>query len=229
MTLQKTGGFAALICAATYLFGFAFLVTTLAPLGFGTSNIDGPAVVAFIQSQPGFLILWNTVIYIINAIALALLVAALHRRLKSTRPDFAMITIVLGIIWATLVIGAGMIGNVAVERAAHLAQTDVSQAVQVWLTLHAVELGLGGGNEIAGGVWIGCVSLAGLLGRALGRIAVGLGLLTAAGGLLTLFPAIGDVAGAVFGLGAIAWFIAVGCSLLFSRSATPLPRGRQVA
>ena len=111
-----------------------------------------------------------------------------------------MVTLVLGIIWATLVISAGIIGNVAVERAAHLAQTDVSQAVQVWLTLHAVELGLGGGNEIAGGVWIGCVSLAGLLGRGLGRITIGLGLLTAAGGLLTLIPAIGDVAGAVFGL-----------------------------
>ncbi|MBB5517159.1 hypothetical protein FHS89_003206 [Rubricella aquisinus] len=229
MTLQKIGGFAALICAATYLFGFAFLVSTFAPLGFGTNSIDGPAVVAFIQSQPGLLILWNTVIYIINAIALALLVAALHGRLKSSRTDFAMVTLVLGIIWATLVIGAGMIGNVAVERAAHLAQTDVSQAVQVWQTLHAVELGLGGGNEIAGGIWIGCVSLAGLLGRTLGQISIGLGLVTAAGGLLTLFPAIGDVAGAVFGLGAIAWFIAIGCSLLFSRSATPLPHGGEVA
>ncbi len=229
MTLQKTGGFAALICAGTYLFGFAFLVTTLAPLGFGTSNIDGSAVVAFIQNQPGFLILWNTVIYIMNAIALALLVAALHGRLKANTPDFATVTLVLGIIWAALVIGAGMIGNVAVERAAHLAQTDVTQAVQVWQTLHAVELGLGGGNEIAGGVWIGCVSLAGLLGGGLGRISIGLGLLTAVGGLLTLIPAIGDVAGAVFGLGAIAWFIAVGCSLLFNSSTTPLPQGGQVA
>lgn len=229
MTLQKTGGVAALTCAATYVFGFAFLVTTLAPLGFGTNSIDGSAVVAFIQSQPGFLILWNTVIYIINAIALAVLVAALHGRLKADTPDFAMVTLVLGTIWATLVIGAGMIGNVGVERAAQLAQTDVTQAVQFWQTLHAVELGLGGGNEIAGGVWIGYVSLAGLLGRGMGRIAGGLGLLTAAGGLLTLFPAIGDVAGAVFGLGAIAWFIAVGCSLLFSRSATPLPQSGQVA
>ncbi|MGR3513022.1 MAG: hypothetical protein ACU0GG_09680 [Paracoccaceae bacterium] len=229
MVFQKIGGFAALICAVTYLFGFAFLVNTLAPLGFGTSHIDGPAVVAFIQSHPGFLILWNTVIYIINAIGLALLVAALHGRLKSTGPDFAMVTLVLGIIWATLVIGAGMIGNVAVERVVHLAQTDVIQAVQIWQTLHAVELGLGGGNEIAGGVWIGCVSLAGLLGRGLGRIAVGLGLLTAAGGLLTLIPSTGDVAGAVFGLGAIAWFITVGFSLLFNRSTMALSKGEQVA
>lgn len=229
MTLEKIGGFAALMCAATYLFGFVFLVTTLAPLGFGTNNIDGSAVVAFIQGQPGFLILWNTVIYIINAIALALLVAALHGRLKSKTSDFATVTLVLGIIWATIVIGAGMIGNVAVERAAHLAQTDFTQAVQVWLTLHAVELGLGGGNEIAGGVWIGCVSLAGLLGRGLGRISIGLGLLTAVGGLLTLIPAIGDVAGAVFGLGAIAWFIAVGCSLLFNSSTALRPQAETVA
>lgn len=229
MTLQKIGGFAALACAATYLFGFVFLVTMLTPLGYGTSDIDGPAVVAFIQNQPGFLILWNTVIYIINAIALALLVAALDGRTKVNTPDFATASIVLGIVWSALVLGAGMIGNVAVERAAHLAQTDVTQAIRVWQVLHAVELGLGGGNEIAGGVWIGCVSLAGLFGRSLGRFTIGLGLLTASGGLLTLIPAFGDVAGAVFGLGAIAWFIAVGCLLLFNRSATRLPQSGQVA
>lgn len=168
-------------------------------------------------------------IYIINAIALALLVATLYVRLKGPTPDLAMASLVFGIIWSTLVIGAGMIGNVAVERAAHLAHTDVEQAVQVWQVLHSVELGLGGGNEIAGGIWIGGISLAGLLGRSLGRITTGLGVLTATGGLLTLNPAFGDVAGAVFGLGAIAWFIAVGCSLLFTRSATPFSQGEQVA
>jgi hypothetical protein len=34
MTLQKIGGLAALACAATYLFGFVFLATVLAPVGF---------------------------------------------------------------------------------------------------------------------------------------------------------------------------------------------------
>jgi len=221
MTLLRTGGLAGLVCAATYLFGFAFLVTLLAPLGYGTVDIDAHAVVAFINDSPGLLILWNTVIYIVNALALAVLVIALHERLRLATPDLAAITRALGLMWATLVIGAGMIGNVAVERAAHLAPTDMERAVALWEILHTVELGLGGGNEIAGGVWIGCVSIAGLVGHSLGKITIGLGLVTGAAGLLTLLPALGDIAGAIFGLGAIMWFIAIGLTFAFKR-ATPL-------
>ena len=33
MTLTKAGGLASLVCAATYIFGFVFLVTVFAPLG----------------------------------------------------------------------------------------------------------------------------------------------------------------------------------------------------
>ncbi len=218
MKLQTIGGFAGLICAATYVFGFAFLVTLLAPLGFGTVAIDAHAVVRFIDANPGVLILWNSVIYILNALALAVLVVAVHQRLHANTLGWASVTRAFGLIWATLVIGAGMIANVAVERAAYLAPQDMDRAVTLWETLHAVELGLGGGNEIAGGVWIGCVSLAGLLGRSLGKVTSGLGLLTGAAGLLTLIPIFGDVAGAVFGLGAIIWFIAIGLTLLLSRT-----------
>lgn len=218
MKLQTIGGLGALTCAATYLFGFALLVTLLAPLGFGTIDIDARAVVGFIETNAGLLILWNSVIYIVNALALVVLVVAIHARLSVNTPDWAAVSRALGLIWATLVIGAGMIANVAVERAAHLAPTEFERAVMLWETLHAVELGLGGGNEIAGGVWIGCVSIAGLIGHSLGRITVGLGLLTGASGLLTLIPVLGDTAGAVFGLGAIAWFIAVGLTLILQRN-----------
>lgn len=222
MTLQKIGGLAALACAATYLFGFVFLVTVLAPLGFGTGDTNASAVVAFIDAHPGGLIVFNTVIYILNAFALAVLVVALEARLKSATPDWAAITRALGLMWATLVLGAGMMANVTVEHAAALFVIDPLQAAEDWALLQVVESGLGGGNEIAGGVWILLVSIAGMMGRSLGKISIGLGLLTGAGGLATLIPGIGDVAGAVFGLGAIAWFIAIGLSLTFSLSSKSL-------
>jgi len=217
MTLRRIGGLAALTCAATYLFGFTFLVTLLAPLGYGTNDIDVQAVVAFIDAQPGLLIAWNTVIYILNALALAVLVVALHAHLAPAAPDWAAATRALGLIWATLILGAGMVANVAVERAAHVFPTDPARAAEIWELLHAVELGLGGGNEIAGGVWISLVSIAGMISRSLGTVAIGLGLLTGAGGLATLISSVGDAAGALFGLGAIAWFIATGLSLTFGR------------
>ena len=62
MTLTRLGGFAALTCAATYLIGFALLVTLLAPLGYGSAEIDPVAVTAFIHARRGVLIAWNTTI-----------------------------------------------------------------------------------------------------------------------------------------------------------------------
>lgn len=214
MTLERIGGFAALICAATYLFGFAMIVTVFEPLGFGSSNVDVSEVVRFSQEHQGFMILWNTMIYIVNALALTLLVVALAAKLRSASVEWSTVTLAFGLIWCTLVLGAGMIANVATERAVALADTDLELAVETWQFLQAVELGLGGGNEIAGGVWILCVSLAGLLHRVFGKIVVTLGLVTGIGGFVTILPPLGDVAGAVFGLGAIAWFIAVGIALI---------------
>jgi hypothetical protein len=213
MTLSRIGGLAALICAATYLVGFALLVTLLAPLGFGTSQIDPSAVVAFIDARPGVMIAWNTTIYVVNALALVVLVVALAHRL-SPAPGWVDVTRGFGLIWAALVLGAGMIANVAVERAAALFAEDPVAAADLWVVLHAIELGLGGGNEIAGGIWILCVSIAAGRTRRLPRIVNALGLLTGLGGLATIFPPLGDVAGAVFGLSAIAWFIAVGVALM---------------
>lgn len=217
MTLQRIGGFAALACAGTYIFGFALLVTVLADSGYGTDEIEAAEVVRFTVENQALMITWNTVIYIVNALALALLVVALASRLKSTSPDWGTTSLAFGLIWTTLVLGAGMLANVTTERVVVLAPTDFEAAARTWEVLHAVELGLGGGNEIAGGVWILCVSLAGLLHRAFGKLVIALGLLTGLGGLLTILPPLGEVAGAVFGLGAIAWFIAVGLALLFNR------------
>lgn len=228
MTLRTFGGLGALTCAGTYIFGFVVLVTLLASLGFGSSEIDAAAVVRFIQTEPGIMIAWNTVIYIVNALALAVLVVSLSLRLATESPEWGAITLAFGLIWTTLVLGAGMIANVAIERVLAGAGNDFSATVQTWQSLHAVELGLGGGNEIAGGVWILCVSLAGMLHRVFGRVIVGLGLVTGLSGLLTILPPLGDTAGVVFGLGAIVWFMAIGIHLLF-RKTSPRREPRHVA
>jgi len=228
MTFSRIGGLAALICAVTYVIGFALLVTLLAPLDFGTGQIDPAAVVAFIDARPGVMIAWNTTIYVVNAVALAVLVVALAECLSPV-PAWASVTRAFGLIWAALVLGAGMIANVAVERAANLYPTDPQGAAETWSLLHAVELGLGGGNEIAGGIWILCVSIAAARARLLPRIANALGLLTGLGGLLTILPPLGDAAGAVFGLGAIAWFIAVGVTMALRGETAPGATRGQVA
>jgi len=213
MTLRKAGGLAALTCAATYLFGFALLVTVLAPLGYGTDGVDAVAVAAFIAERPGVLIAWNTTIYVVNALALVVLVVALRQQIARSRPDAAAVTGAIGLVWATLVLGAGMIANVAVERT-HALADDPAAAASLWQTLHAVELGLGGGNEIAGGAWLLVVSLVARASGTLGRVPSGIGALSGLAGLATVLPPFGELAGAAFGFGAIAWFVAVGLVLL---------------
>ncbi|WP_425037859.1 hypothetical protein [Primorskyibacter sp. S187A] len=229
MTLQHIGGLAALICAGTYIFGFAALVTFLAGLGYGTGEIDAAAVVGFTAENPAVLLLWNTAIYIVNALALAVLVVALAGRVRRLSEDWANTSLAFGLIWATLVLAAGMLANVTTERVAALSPRDLDAAIRSWEVLHAVELGLGGGNEIAGGAWILCLSLAGLRHRIFGSAVLGLGLLTGLGGVLTLLPPLGDVAGVVFGLGAIGWFVAVGLSLCLGRDGAGGPPQSQPA
>ncbi|MHA3979156.1 hypothetical protein ACW9UR_15865 [Halovulum sp. GXIMD14794] len=225
MTLHTAGGLAALTCAATYIFGFALLLTVLAPLGFGTNEIDATAVVSFIAERPGVLIAWNTTIYVVNALALVVLVVALRQQIARNRPNIAALTGAIGLIWATLVLGAGMIANVAVERT-HALAADPEVATDLWQTLHAVELGLGGGNEIAGGAWILAVSRAGLASGITRRLIGIIGAISGAAGLTTILPPLGEVAGAVFGLGAIAWFVAIGVVLLRGR---PMPFRKEIS
>ncbi|WP_298434810.1 hypothetical protein [uncultured Jannaschia sp.] len=52
MTRDSAGGFAALVCALTYIVGFALRVTVLAPLGYGTDAVDAVAVTTFATILP---------------------------------------------------------------------------------------------------------------------------------------------------------------------------------
>jgi hypothetical protein len=116
------------------------------------------------------MIAWNTTIYVVNALALAVLVVALSERL-SPLPGWAAVTRAFGLIWAALVLGAGMIANVGGGARGRSSPTIPKGQRISGPTLHAVELGLGGGNEIAGGVWILCVSIAAARAGLLPRIA----------------------------------------------------------
>jgi hypothetical protein len=124
MTLTRIGGLAALICAATYLIGFALLVTLLAPLGFGTNDIDPAAVLAFDAARPGILTAWNSTIYVAERPRADRSGRCPVRQTVRTTPGWAAVTKGLGLVWAALVLGAGMIANVALERAAHLYPSD---------------------------------------------------------------------------------------------------------
>lgn len=208
--LRKVGGIASFICAGTYIIGFLILILVLAPFGYGSDNIDALAVVEFISEKPYFLIMWNSIIYILNAIAFTLLVLCVSELLQTKSPYLALISKAFGLIWATLVLGAGMIANLAVEHAYQQFSIDPIASAESWKLMHMIELGLGGGNEIAGGVWFLIVGLSLKVTNLLSSWVNYLAIIIGVSGLTTVIPLFGEFTGALFGSGAILWFFVAG-------------------
>lgn len=208
---QKLGGIGALVAAATFVFGFALFATALSD--YTTGDPTPAESVAFVADHEGLLYLWNAVILILFGIALVPLVLALYERMRPGAPVVAPAAAAFGIIWAGLVIAAGMIGNIGLGAVADLQETDPGQAEGVWSALDSVQNGLGGGNEVVGGLWVLLVSWAALQTRALPRGLSSLGIAAGAAGIVTIVPAL-ELVGAIFGLGLIVWFVWAGIVLL---------------
>ena len=207
----KTAGIAALIAAATFLFGIAMFATVLTD--YTTGDPTPEESVAFMVDHQAELYVWNVVIFIVFGVVLVPLVLALRDRLKARSPAIAQASGAFGLIWAGLVIAAGMVSNIAIGTVTDLHDTDPAAAETAWSALDSVQNGLGGGNEIVGGVWILLVSWAALKTAVLPRTLNYLGLAAGAAGLLTVIPAL-EAVGAVFGIGLIVWFVWVGVLLL---------------
>ncbi len=208
---QKSGGIAALVAAGTFLFGIALFATTLTD--YTTGDPTPEESVSFLVDNQAALYIWNLVIFIVFGIALVPVVLAVRERLTAGSPGLAQVAGIFGFIWAGLVLAAGMVSNIAIGTVADVFDADPAGAVPVWSALDSVQNGLGGGNEIVGGVWVLLVSWAALKTAALPRGLNYLGLFAGFAGLITVVPALEDVGG-VFGIGLIVWFVWVGVILL---------------
>ena len=208
--LQKVGGMAALLAAVTFIVGFVLLFTLLVPAGYFAADMDPVQTAAFLVDNQAILYIWYLIIYVIFGIFLVVLSLALHQRLQSGAPALSQIATAFGLIWAGLVIASGMVANVGLGVVVELYGQDPVQAATVWAAVHVVVVGLGGGNEIVGGVWLLLISWAAWQADTLSRGLNGLGLVVGTAGILTtVFPTL-DALGAVFGLGSIVWFIWTG-------------------
>ena len=212
--LSRIGGAAALLAAGTFFYGIAMFATTFADY---TDPDATPAeAVDFLVGHQGALLAWYIGIFIVFGAALVPLGLALRQRLAET-PVLANTAMVFAAIWAGLMYATGMISNIGIEAVADLAASDPDRAVTVWSTIDTVTNGLGGGNELVGGIWILLVSIAGLITAKLPRWLNVVGIVTAIAGLVTVVPDL-EAAEMVFGLGSIIWFVGVGVTLLRNRT-----------
>lgn len=208
---DTAGGAGALVAAATFIFGIALFVTSLSDYSSGDPTTAES--VDFLASHQTTIFVWYFVIYLVFGVALIPLARALHGRLVDASPLLADVGAVFAYIWAGLMFATGMISNLEISAVSDLIETDRGQAEALWLSIGTVTDGLGGGNELVGGMWILLVSIAAWTTK---QLPIGLNILGVVSGisaLVTLIPGLSEV-GMVFGLGSIAWFAWVGIILL---------------
>lgn len=207
--LQKIGGVAALIEAAAYVVGFGLYLTLL-----DSSGHVGPVrKVAFLVDNQAIIYIGNLFTYVVFSVFLVVLAIALYERLKSGSRALVQMATAFGLIWAGLVIASGMIFNVGIDTVVDLYGKDPVQAASVWSAIGSVQEGLGGGNEIVGGLWVLLISWAALRTGGLPKALNYLGVAIAVAGILTVVPTLGVLTD-VFGLSQIVWFAWLGIVML---------------
>jgi prepilin signal peptidase PulO-like enzyme (type II secretory pathway) len=137
---------------------------------------------------------------------------ALYRRLAAGWRVMAQTATAVGLIWAGLLIAAGMVLNIGFGTVVDLHGTDPALAESTWLAVDTVGNGLSGGMEIFGPIWVLLISFAALRTGALPKALNYLGIVMAVAGLATIIPAL-EAVGAIFGLGLIVWLSWVGVVL----------------
>jgi hypothetical protein len=205
--LQKMGGVAALYAGLAYvvgMLGFKLIV------GWPDDPVEQIAVLVDHQVAQHILYL---IVYQVWAIFLVVLTLALYERFKADSPAMMQVVTAIGMIWACVVIASGMIFNIGMDNVVELQSTDPDQATTVWLAIVSVCDGIGGGNEMLGGLWVLLISWVALQAGKLSRALNYLGIVIAVAGIISALPGLGEV-GLIFGLIQIVWFVWLGVVML---------------
>jgi hypothetical protein len=205
--LQKLGGIAALYAGAAYLVG---MMGFLLIVGWPDDPVEQVAVLVDNQVIQHILYL---IVYQVWAVFLVVLTLALYERLKDDSPVMMQIATAIGMIWATVVIASGMIFNIGMDNVVDLHGKDPAQATTVWLAIESVCDGIGGGNEVLGGLWVLLISWVALQAGRLPRALNYLGVVIGVAGILSALPGLGEV-GLIFGAVQIVWFVWLGIVML---------------
>lgn len=205
-TLQKLGGAAALYEAGAYVLGLVFYTLIVDYAG----AAEPLQKVALLVNNQVSVYITTLLLYVVFGAFLVVLTLALYERLKSGSPAIAQTAAAFGLIWAGLLIASGMVANIGLSTVVDLYARDPAQAASVWLAIDSVQSGLGGEQEIVGGLWVLLASWAALRTERLPKALNYLGIVIGVAGLLTIVPALYTVVLAVFALGQIVWFIWLG-------------------
>ena len=206
---QKIGGFSAILLGLIYITAFIIYGGIL-------EYPDAEAVVneklKFLVDNYLILSVVNFTSYILFGIFLAVLVVSLHQRIKNNFLNLSVLTSSFGIIWVGLVIASGMIANVGLNSVIEIGNTEPERAMLIWSSISVISDGLGGGNEIVGGIWVLLLSLCALKAPFFSKPLNFLGIAIGVAGILTIFPF--DIFKEIFGVSQIIWFLWLGTLMI---------------
>ena len=220
--LMRSGdSISAFSAATTFIIGFALYTTSFN----GVVDEENSTLekLGFIEENETLYYFSNVVLYIIFGLAQLALSYAMARRFRDIFPETIAFSQGLGIIWATLVLAAGMIGNVGTKTALDLLDDEPERAAALWDAVNTIQNSVGGGNEIVGGCWVLLVSLCEFLcsrfqksppttkrcDAIYSKLTATTGVAAGLAGIVHTIPAL-ENAGAAFGVIMIVWYIMVG-------------------
>lgn len=209
-SLQKAGGVAALLMAATFVVGGALFLGVLDSAGFYDADVGAAQRVAILADNQAAAMIGYLTAFVVWGVFQVVLALALYERLKTGASGLAQTGAAIGLILAGVSIVYGMIAIVGIESVVALHGDDPERAGTVWLAVEAIELTK---NEILTGLWLLLVSWAALRALELSRVLNAFGVVLGVLGLLTVVPAF-DVLVFVFGPGIIVWYVWLGVLML---------------
>ena len=207
--LQKIGGLCAIFEAFIYITAFIVYGGILV---YPNENSGLIEELNFLSDNYFTLSILNLFSYVLFGIILAVLVLAIHQRLKNYSPTLSNLASVFGIIWVGLVIASGMISNIGLNAVIEMGSKEPEKVMLIWSNVSVISEGLGGGNEIVGGIWVLLLSIIALKGQLFPKPLIFLGILVGTAGVLTIYPI--EIFTEIFGISQIIWFLWLGIFMI---------------
>ncbi len=207
--LQKIGGIFAILEALIYISAFIVYGGILVSPNANASAVEE---LNFLSDNYLTLSMLNLISLVLFGVLLAGLVQAIHQRLKNYSPNFSKLASSFGIIWVGLVIASGMIANIGLNSVIEIGTNEPEKAMLIWSSVSIISEGLGGGNEVVGGIWVLLLSIIALKGQLFSKPLIFLGIVVGTAGILTIYPL--EIFTEIFGISQIIWFLWIGIFMI---------------
>lgn len=224
MDLPKAGGASAWLMATIYLVALALHVTVFDLTAFADPLSRTSHVVDLRASFTAFVL----VSYVGFAAALVVFALALHGEIGTGDSALAKVGTVFALVWATLLVGSGLVYKAGLAAVAALHTSDPAGATALLGMVEVVHEGLGCSVEIPGGLWMILTGLAGLRSRNRSPNLHRLGIFLGGCGVLSVVPVLALPAVALFALGSVVWYFWWGGLLLSGSIPAPVVSRRPI-